>query len=98
MAGSLLKKSLEIPASHDPANAFTCWVQEKNFDETALLILSKCGQVAMPKFAVQHKRWLGYFMDAGNNAMGIFQSDEKARWRQLSSSSRRFSKPPKGMN
>ena len=73
---------LERPAPVTPmsgTNAFTCSIEVANFDKTAGLILSKGGQVALPKFAVPGRCWQGYFIDADQNVFGIFEADENAK-------------------
>ena len=77
--GGLLKRPAKIPSTGSGTNAFVCSVQVKYFDEISDAILKNGGQVAMPKFAVSHKCWQGYFLDLDNNTFGIFEVNENAK-------------------
>ena len=37
------------------------------------------GQIAMPKMAVEGIGWLAYFLDPGNNVIGMMQMDPTAK-------------------
>ena len=77
--GGLLKRPAAIPLKQSGTNAFLCSVQVADFDKTSELILANGGSVAMAKFAIPGKCWQGYFLDADNNAFGIFEVDENAK-------------------
>ena len=76
--GGLLQRPAKLPSTGSGTNAFVCSVQVKNFDQTQELILANGGQIALPKFAIPGRCWQGYFLDADNNAFGIFEVDENA--------------------
>lgn len=77
--GGLLKRPANLPPTHSGTNAFACSIQVKDFDETSKLILKNGGQIALPKFAIPHRCWQGYFLDLDNNTFGIFEVDENAK-------------------
>ncbi len=77
--GGLLKRPAEPPPPQAGTNAFVCSIEVENFDETAQVITSLGGQVALPKFAVPGVCWQGYFIDTEGNTFGIFQVDENAK-------------------
>ena len=77
--GGLLKRPALPPPTECGTNAFVCSMEVKDFDETARIILSLGGEVALPKFAVPGTCWQGYFVDTEGNTFGIFQVDEAAR-------------------
>jgi uncharacterized protein len=77
--GGLLKRPAAAPAPRSGANAYVCAMEVKSFDETARAIESAGGIVAMPKFAVPHTCWQGYFVDTEGNTFGIFQPDPAAK-------------------
>jgi predicted enzyme related to lactoylglutathione lyase len=76
--GGLLKRPAKIPEIESGTNAFVCSIQVENFDTTHQLIIEHGGKVALSKFAVPGRCWQGYYIDADNNAFGIFEVDEKA--------------------
>lgn len=77
--GGLLKRPASVPPPESGTNAYVCSVQVDNFDKTAELILKCGGQIALPKFPIPGRCWQGYFIDADNNTLGIFEVDEKAK-------------------
>lgn len=77
--GGLLKRPAAVPPPRSGTNAYVCSMEVKNFDDTARAIQSEGGIVAMPKFAVPHTRWQGFFLDTEGNTFGIFQSDASAK-------------------
>lgn len=77
--GGLLKRPAKSPPPECGTNAFTCSIQVESFDKTGDLILQNGGQVAMPKFAIPHRCWQGYFVDPDKNVFGIFEVDENAK-------------------
>lgn len=78
MNGGLLARPGKLLPEDFGTNAFTCSIQIENFDETASIILSYGGRIAIPKFAVPSLCWQGYFLDQDNNIFGIFEIDPKA--------------------
>ena len=76
--GGLLKRPAKTPPPECGTNAFVCSIEVKNFDVIALNILNNNGIVALPKFAIPHTCWQGYFLDTEGNTFGIFQVDENA--------------------
>ena len=79
ISGGLLKRPSAVPGMGTGTNAFVCSVQVENFDSTSALIIQFGGQIALPKFVIPGRCWQGYFLDADNNAFGIFEVDENAR-------------------
>jgi predicted enzyme related to lactoylglutathione lyase len=77
--GGLLKRPAAPPPPQSGTNAFVCSIEVENFDQTAQVITSLGGQVALPKFAVPGICWQGYFIDTEANTFGIFQADENAK-------------------
>ena len=77
--GGLLKRPAQPPPPECGTNAFVCSIEVKNFDETAQKIVSRGGQIALPKFAVLGTCWQGYFIDTEGNTFGIFQVDDTAK-------------------
>ena len=55
--GGLLKRPAPPPPSQCGTNAFVCSIEVENFDETAQKIVSRGGQIALPKFAVPGTCW-----------------------------------------
>ena len=78
IAGGLLKRPVETPPTHCGTNAFTCSISVANFDATAALIIKHGGQVAMEKFAIPGRSWMGYFLDTDNNVFGVIEPNENA--------------------
>lgn len=76
--GGLLKRPAKTPPSEHGANAFVCSLEVAHFDETARLILTQGGSVALEKFPIPGRCWQGYFIDTEGNTFGIFEVDEKA--------------------
>jgi predicted enzyme related to lactoylglutathione lyase len=76
--GGLLPRPAQAPPAGHGTNAFVCSLQVENYDETADIILSNGGQVALEKFPVSGRCWQGYFLDTEGNTFGIFEVDEKA--------------------
>jgi predicted enzyme related to lactoylglutathione lyase len=74
--GGLLKRPAPPPQSG--TNAFVNSMEVENFDATAEKISQNGGKIALPKFAVPHTCWQGYFLDTEGNTFGIFQVDENA--------------------
>src|SRR5437868_15113552 len=60
--GGLLKRPAHIPPMESGTNAFVCSIQVGNFDQTAALIESNGGKIAMPKFAIPGRCYKGYFL------------------------------------
>jgi len=77
--GGLLKRPVKIPPAECGTNAYCCSVEVADFDKTAASIMQYGGKVALPKFAIPGKCWQGYFLDADNNVLGVFQVDENAK-------------------
>lgn len=77
--GGLLKRPAKTPPPECGANAFVCSLEVANFDTTAHTIEQLGGIVALPKFAVPHTCWQGYFIDLDGNTFGIFQVDPNAK-------------------
>jgi len=77
--GGLLKRPAAVPPPRSGTNAYVCSMEVKDFDDTARTIESAGGMVAMPKFAVPHTCWQGYFIDTEGNTFGIFQPDTAAK-------------------
>ena len=77
--GGLLKRPAKTPPPECGTNAFVCSIEVEDFDDTARKIISRGGQIALPKFAVQGTCWQGYFIDTEGNTFGIFQVDDKAK-------------------
>ncbi|MDR1390424.1 MAG: VOC family protein [Treponema sp.] len=76
--GALLERPADVvPMSG--TNAFTCSIEVVNFDETAKIILSNGGIVAVPKMPIPGRCWEGYFLDPDQNAFGIFEVNENAK-------------------
>lgn len=76
--GGLLNRPAPVPALQSGTNAFVNSMEVENFDVTAEKIAQNGGKVALPKFAVPHTCWQGYFIDTEGNTFGIFQVDETA--------------------
>lgn len=76
--GGLLKRPAPVPPPQSGTNAFVCSMEVENSDATAEKILQSGGKVALPKFAVPHTCWQGYFLDLEGNTFGLFQVDENA--------------------
>lgn len=77
--GGLLKRPVAVPPPQSGTNAYVISMEVTNFDDTARVIVSAGGAVAMPKFAVPHICWQGYFIDTEGNTFGIFQPDPSAK-------------------
>jgi predicted enzyme related to lactoylglutathione lyase len=77
--GGLLKRPAAIAKGPTGTNAFVCSMEVLSFDESAALILSLGGKVAMEKFEIPGKCWQGYFLDTEGNTFGIFEVDESLR-------------------
>jgi len=77
--GGLLKRPTSAPDAMQGANAFVCTVDVDDFDTVAARIEAAGGRVAMPKFAIPHMAWQGYFLDTEGNTFGIHQPDENAQ-------------------
>lgn len=77
--GGLLKRPVAVPPPRSGTNAYVCSMEVKDFDDAARAIESAGGTVALPKFAVPHTCWQGYFIDTEANTFGIFQPDPGAR-------------------
>lgn len=78
MNGGLLQRPAKVPPAEHGTNAYLCSVQVESFDRISEKILQNGGRVAMPKFAIPGRCWQGYFLDADNNAFGLFEVDENA--------------------
>lgn len=76
--GGLLKRPADVPPDQSGTNAFVCSIQVADFDRISDLILKNGGRVALPKFAIAHRCWQGYFTDPDNNTFGVFEVDENA--------------------
>lgn len=76
--GGLLKREQPKAPPKSAPNAFVCSIEVENFDETANKITSLNGKVILPKFAVPHTCWQGYFLDTEGNIFGIFEVDAEA--------------------
>jgi len=76
--GGLLKRPAPPPPPQSGTNAYVNSMEVENFDATTEKILEHGGTVALPKFAVPHTCWQGYFIDTEGNTFGIFQVDENA--------------------
>lgn len=74
--GGLLKRPVPVPAAGHGTNAYVVSMQVSNFDETAALVISNGGRVAMAKFAIPGRCWQGYFLDADDNTFGIFEVND----------------------
>jgi predicted enzyme related to lactoylglutathione lyase len=79
MHGGLLQRPAPVPTVGSGTNAYVNSVEVESFDNTAALILTNGGTVALPKFAVPGKCWQGYFLDADHNTFGIFEVDPEAK-------------------
>jgi uncharacterized protein len=77
--GGLLARPAKTPPPQSGTNALVCSLQVEDFDATAKTIGQLGGIVALPKFAVPHTCWQGYFVDPEGNTFGIFEVDENAR-------------------
>jgi predicted enzyme related to lactoylglutathione lyase len=77
--GGLLKRPAPPPQPQSGTNAFVCSMEVQDFDAVAGRITESGGQIALPKFAVPHVCWQGYFIDLEGNTFGLFQPDEAAR-------------------
>jgi predicted enzyme related to lactoylglutathione lyase len=77
--GGLLRRPAKTPSPQSGTNAFVCSLEVEDFDATAKTIGQLGGIVALPKFAVPHTCWQGYFVDPEGNTFGIFQVDPKAK-------------------
>ncbi|MEP7037265.1 MAG: VOC family protein [Acidobacteriota bacterium] len=73
IGGGLLERPAPTPPTECGTNAFTCSIQVENFDATAETILNNGGQIAMPKFEIPGRCWMGYFIDSDHNTFGIFE-------------------------
>ena len=76
--GGLMRRPSTPPPPGSGANAFVCSIIVEDFDETARQIKALGGKIALRKFAVPGKCWMGYFIDPEGNTFGIFQVDERA--------------------
>ena len=76
--GGLLQRPAKAPAPQQGTNAFVCSFEVDNFDRIAAKIEAAGAIVALPKFAVPHVCWQGYFVDPEGNTFGIFQPDPSA--------------------
>src|SRR5262245_5321445 len=76
--GGLLKRPAKTPPSECGTNAFVCSFEVADFDAVAKTIEGASGIVALPKFAIPHVCWQGYFVDPEGNTFGMFQPDENA--------------------
>jgi predicted enzyme related to lactoylglutathione lyase len=76
--GGLLKRPAPPPPPRSGTNAFVCSMEVDDFDATAARISGAGGQIALPKFAVPHVCWQGYFIDLDGNTFGVFQPDPNA--------------------
>lgn len=77
--GGLLKRPARTPGPGFGTNAYTCSMEVTSFDEVAKQIMSRGGQVALPKFAVPGVCWQGYFVDTEGNVFGVFEPDATAK-------------------
>ena len=75
LRGGLMERPAKVPPQEHGTNAFICSIEVDSFDETAKKILDAGGIVAMEKFPLPGRGWMGYFMDADNNAFGVFEED-----------------------
>jgi predicted enzyme related to lactoylglutathione lyase len=77
--GGLLQRPAKTPPPECGTNAFVCSIEVSDIDATTQAVLSRGGQVALPKFAVPGVCWHGYFIDLDGNTFGVFQPDPTAR-------------------
>lgn len=76
--GGLLKRPAKTPPPQSGTNAFVCSFEVDDFDGVAKKVMGAGGIVALPKFAVPHVCWQGYFVDTEGNTFGMFQPDGNA--------------------
>lgn len=77
--GGLFKRMGDPPPPTNPVSAYVCTVDVDNIDKALVQVMSKGGQVAVPKQAVPGVGWLAYCKDTEDNLFGLMQNDPNAK-------------------